>query len=1018
MSGLYSPINRLAESITRPKGTGAEYLAELQKKPGYKPAEAQDRDLQKLMALPQMERAAFMEKLKGQANKFPLKMRELEDEQTHHGDYTMPGGENYREIMLHTTMPKGAGFPGVSHHFGGTPNIVASIRVKDRQGPQPGSKKILHLEEIQSDWHQQGREKGYVDQSKIEAAENQLQQLAQRRKELTKIIHDSPQVSNDLHEQYLNLKDQEEAAKQQLVTSKAGIPHGPHAKDWHELALKAMIQHAAENGYEQIAVTPGAEQARRYGLSQHVKALAYNPDTKYFVAQPHEGGHTTTETDLEPHDLASMVGKETAQKLLNSPRNEHGAHILQGQDLEVGGEGMKGFYDKMVPAFLNKFGKKYGTQVQPGSINTEQHKVTRDSHPTTPYRVSSVHSPDILSRHDQAPDAWRHAEELSQEPVHTFEITPEMRSDVLKNGIPRYDEGGIVSTPQGNPMIQRKAIGGPVTTLEQMKAQLMQRPNFMGLGQLQSVGINEAPGMDVKSYVSPTGPAGGGMLPVGGIDMNKMQLGQQMMPQQPGQPGPQGGQPPGTSGQPQGAPGSPGQPPQAGDLPPPQGQTPPNQGSNILQMTPQGQAMAAMRPSSPGMARGGNVHGYAGGNRVRPQFAIAPAVPVAKGPEHFTPYDHSNPTMKSLATAFDEAIAHHLSLSPEERAQNSIRAAEKVADVVGRTSNGTPKDLLGKNEKLLKSEAGYDGGKPVELPDGRGIETTGLALAPAYREGKFDTCPNHQSCKAECLGKTSGNYFKLGGGKDLEEFLGPRLNSLKKTHAFMHAPHDFAVKLHDEIHDAKAMAAQNGNHLGLRLNVLSDINPRVHKAIINAHPDVTFYDYTKNNTDPIASNHHYTYSSTGVSQPGVHNEHQNWKSMRRRLDQGDNVAMAFSDKHHLPEELHDQETGKRYKVVNGDMHDFRPLDLQPEGEDGVIVGLKNKKATGTTHNAHAESHGFFVHYDPQLQMAKSAKGQPVYARSKPGSKSMYDTIPQNRAVSIQPQARPPIQLTNDDGSVA
>ena len=77
MSGLYSPINRAAELITRPKGTGAEYVAELQKKPGYKPAEAEDRDLQALMALPQMERAAFMEKLKGQQNSFPLKQREL-----------------------------------------------------------------------------------------------------------------------------------------------------------------------------------------------------------------------------------------------------------------------------------------------------------------------------------------------------------------------------------------------------------------------------------------------------------------------------------------------------------------------------------------------------------------------------------------------------------------------------------------------------------------------------------------------------------------------------------------------------------------------------------------------------------------------------------------------------------------------------------------------------------------------------------------------------------------------------
>ena len=550
-----------------------------------------------------------------------------------------------------------------------------------------------------------------------------------------------------------------------------------------------------------------------------------------------------------------------------------------------------------------------------------------------------------------------------------------------------------------------------MANMAQMRMALANRGNQVDM---QNIGVDEAPNMNPKAFISPDkggmkAPPPGGVsmkngMPIGGIDTSKQQPGQQLMPNQP----PQGAQPPGAP--PSGMGAAPGMGTTPGGPPAPAG--------NMLQMTPQGQALSAMggppqQPNAPGMA---------GGGTARPKFAIAPAQAPAKGPEHFTPYDKTNPSMKGLATAFDEAIAHHLSLPPEERAQNSIRAAERVADIVGRTSNGIPKDLLGKNEKLKKSEKGIEGEEPIKLPDERGVETTGLALSPAYREGKFDTCPNSHSCKAECLGKTSGNYFKLGGGKDLEEFKGPRLNSLLKTHAFLHAPHDFAVKLHDEISDAKAMAAQNGNHLGLRLNVLSDINPRVHKAIINAHPDVTFYDYTKNNTDPIAPNHHYTYSSTGVSQPGVENPHTNWKSMRRRLENGDNVSMVFSHNEHLPEEVHDQESGKKFKVVNGDTHDFRPLDIQPEGEHGVIIGLKNKKATGKLSEAHLDSHGFFVHYDPQLKMAKNKHGAPVYERTpstrispKTGKPMLGETIPQNRTVNIQPQTRGMIQLSNDDG---
>ena len=545
--------------------------------------------------------------------------------------------------------------------------------------------------------------------------------------------------------------------------------------------------------------------------------------------------------------------------------------------------------------------------------------------------------------------------------------------------------------------MQKKADGGYVQgktmtpDLAKMRIELAQNRNPI---QMDSIGVNEAMDVEPKIFMSPTPledtkPSVGGTQvpkigPMGGIDMNPNQPGQQLMPA------------------PQQAPG--GLPSASANPSIPQGPTPPM--GNMLSMTPQGQDMQAMDGGQP------QPQSMASGGRAKPKFAIAPSKAPAPTPEHFTPYDHENPTISSLAKAFDEAIAHHLSLHPEARAANSIRASEALAEHIGRNSNNGAKDLLGKNAKLIKSEKGEE--EAIKLPDGRGVETTGLALAPAFEKGKFNTCPNSHSCKAECLGKTSGNYFKLGGGKDLSEFKGPRLNSLRKTLGFIHDPHSFAVKLHDEISDAKAIAAQNNNHLGVRLNVLSDINPRVHKSIIEAHPDVTFYDYTKNNTNPIAPNHHYTYSSTGVSQHGVDNPHSNWKQMRRRLNGGDNVAMAFTHKEHLPEYIHDEETGKKYRVANGDTHDFRPLDLQPEGEEGVIVGLKNKKATGKMNEAHLDSNGFFVHYDPALKMSKSEKtGSPIYARDKKGN-----TIAQNKDVRIKPQTGGMIPITNDDGGKA
>ena len=38
-------------------------------------------------------------------------------------------------------------------------------------------------------------------------------------------------------------------------------------------------------------------------------------------------------------------------------------HYVGGVDLKVGGEGMKGFYDKIIPDAANKLGKQWGAKV-------------------------------------------------------------------------------------------------------------------------------------------------------------------------------------------------------------------------------------------------------------------------------------------------------------------------------------------------------------------------------------------------------------------------------------------------------------------------------------------------------------------------------------------------------------------------------------------------------------------------------------------------------------------------------
>jgi len=516
VKGFYSPIDQLAAQLPRTKGTGAEFMTELSKRPGYKPQEAQDRELQTLMALPKMERAQFLESLKAkpapQLEETTLNSKS--EEPTKYQDYSLPGGSNYREILLQMPHDSSRRVDPASGHWD-QPNVLAHVRVKDRMIPgkegytlvnkksfnksqhfdtaeeaqaalqnMPESlrpsldirpsvgpkRKVLHIEEIQSDWHQRGRDKGYLPpdmSAQIAAAKLAHQRLkeqleyakssssaGERKLKSDMPLYQDPVVRQRVeasiaqdNNSIMDLMPQvmkAEAARQELEQkAKTGVPDAPFKKNWHELALKKMIHHAAANGYDSIAITPGAEQADRYSLAKHINGLQYDPQSKHLIAAGDKG--EAINKIVEPHELPSYIGKEVTERLLSTLPLQ-GRHHLTGINLQTGGEGMKGFYDKIIPSFLNQFGKKYGAQVG-----------------TMPLPVEDGIEPGWVTK----PAAPRTV------PVHHFPITPEMREDVVKNGVPLYAKGGEVK-PVG--YTKEKVTVSP--NLDQMRYEMVSVKRF------------------------------------------------------------------------------------------------------------------------------------------------------------------------------------------------------------------------------------------------------------------------------------------------------------------------------------------------------------------------------------------------------------------------------------------------------------------------------------------------------------------------------------------------------------
>ena len=341
-------------------------------------------------------------------------------------------------------------------------------------------------------------------------------------------------------------------------------------------------------------------------------------------------------------------------------------------------------------------------------------------------------------------------------------------------------------------------------------------------------------------------------------------------------------------------------------------------------------------------------------------------------------------TINDIGRSFNASIEAFKALSPTLQKERLKQARVVLKD---EHNIGT---LLGENGKLQKTRLGDYG---LTFED-KSVASMGLGLASAQAiNEKSTTCINSARCEGLCLGETSGQNWLYGGDGQFRS--GPRLSQYLKTEALVMHPEEFAVVMYAEVRLFEAWAnkatgvevlKEKGQpdvvtpkqvyQAAIRFNVTSDFPPKTFESLINAFPEVQWYDYTKLDTSAIAPNHHLTYSSTGVAQVvdgktlGIPNKATgkggaNWAAMVKKLDRGFNVAMAFTSRNDIPAFLKDEVTGKTYQVWNGDNYDARFLDPKRDDGVGMIVGLTNKDRTGKPEDAALKHDGFFVDYNPE-----------------------------------------------------
>ena len=243
--------------------------------------------------------------------------------------------------------------------------------------------------------------------------------------------------------------------------------------------------------------------------------------------------------------------------------------------------------------------------------------------------------------------------------------------------------------------------------------------------------------------------------------------------------------------------------------------------------------------------------------------------------------------------------------------QLQILGSEKNRSLFARL----PEKLLGidTNAKTIKGEK-YN------------IKTAILYLMPSDKSG-VQLCPMAKiaGCEKACL-------FTAGRGA----MSSVMLSRLRKTLYFNQYRDQFMHQLQNELIRERAKAERRGYKLIVRLNGTSDIRWEnivlgySYANIMEALPDIQFYDYTKiANRKNIPSNYDLTFSYSGVSEylPFV----------QKAVANGERIAVVFRNRAIVEAMLANGETFLGLTVVDGDNTDIRHLDPK-----GAVVALYAK----------------------------------------------------------------------------
>jgi hypothetical protein len=265
--------------------------------------------------------------------------------------------ENYREILviLPNTENRNLNFVK-SHHFP-NPNILVHLRINNRVDTEGNN--VLLLEEIQSDWGQDGKKEGFKHvpfswdsplANDVLAALKDMDLL--RFDTLGEAVRTISNISNegfsgfDILPEYKDLFSQfREAIRQSKMIQTA--PFVTDTNSWTKLGLKVALKEAVKQGVDKIAWTTGEQQNKRWNQTHVADLITYSKKGDKYIVIPYDGERAIKRQELTEAELRKSFPDDIVEKIINDKGTADelsGLKALTDISVPIGGKGMKGFY--------------------------------------------------------------------------------------------------------------------------------------------------------------------------------------------------------------------------------------------------------------------------------------------------------------------------------------------------------------------------------------------------------------------------------------------------------------------------------------------------------------------------------------------------------------------------------------------------------------------------------------------------------------------------------------------------